>query len=155
MRLLPQHQFGPSSIALQFFILNTGINSRFRSPNSLQQLAAPRGLCSVWYWTHPNGGRGDDAPAVLGLPESSLEKPERRGHRERAAEEGEAGNGHFRGPDLGPRPYAGRAEQGVAALPFGREWSLGPSPPDSSPAAPSSQLSPARSRLKTGQGAGL
>ena len=67
----------------------------------------------------------------LGFPESSLGKPERRGHRGRAAEDGEAGSGHFRGPDRGPRPYAGRAERGVAAFPSGgtRAWARARRPP--------------------------
>lgn len=93
----------PLFLALQLFIPNTGINLKFSNPSSqrLPEVSAQFGTGPT-----PTEARRDDAPAVLGLPESSLGKPERRGHRGRAAEEGEAGSGHFRGPDLGPRPYA-------------------------------------------------
>lgn len=49
-----------------------------------------------------------------------------RGHRERAAEEGDTGSGHLQDRCLGPRPYAPRAEQVAVAFPFPQGPSLGP-----------------------------
>lgn len=113
----------------------------------------------------PQGGAGTRPPLGLGLPESSLGKPERgghgRGHRERAAVEGEAGGGHFRGggpgapcrrPALGTTSSRPSLRAGMASLSSaqpcsagrGAEPCLGPTPGDSGgPRAPPSAAPPA------------
>lgn len=83
-----------------------------RSSVPTRALCPPRrGLPAPGPAPTAQGGAGTRLPLGLGLLESSLGKPERgghgRGHRQRAAVEGEAGGGHFRGRGArGPIPAA-------------------------------------------------
>lgn len=83
-----------------------------RSSVPTRALCPPRrGLPAPGPAPTAQGGAGTRLPLGLRLLESSLGKPERgghgRGHRQRAAVEGEAGGGHFRGRGApGPIPAA-------------------------------------------------
>ena len=71
-RLHPQHQFGPSSFALQLFIPNTGVNSKFRSPSSqrLLEVSAQFGTGPT-----PTGAAGTTLPPSLAFQKVPWESP--------------------------------------------------------------------------------